>query len=89
MARQKSEYSRGRHPNTLATLLENSKNGGRPLAFNSPKKGRSVTMTDEGWEAIKLTAKEHGYKSISEFLERIARGELIVLSAEEQNLKSA
>ncbi len=76
MEEKGTKYARGKHPNTLASLKEEGYRGGRKCDFNERKKNRSVSMTDKGWELIKITAKEHGYKSISEFLENIARGEI-------------
>ncbi len=76
MGRKKSQYPPGRHPNTLASLKEKHYEGGRPCDFETPKKNRSVSLTDKAWENIKITAKKHGYKTTSEFLEMLGRGEI-------------
>ena len=76
MGRKKSQYPPGRHPNTLASLKEKHYEGGRPREFDTPKKARGVTLTDEAWDNIKVLAKERGYRSTSEFLEMLGRGEV-------------
>ncbi len=75
MEKKQTKYARGKHPNSLASLKKSS-HSGRPCQFNAPKKTRSITMTDEGWEGVKLAAKENGFKTLSEFLERVGRGEV-------------
>jgi hypothetical protein len=58
------------HPNSLANL------GTRPLLFEEKKKTRTVTVTEEGWKAIKQKAKDAGCSSISDFIEKVARGQI-------------
>ena len=76
MESKEKKYARGKHPNTLTSLKQSARNGGRPCQFNARKKTRSITMTDEGWEGVKLAAKEYGCKTLSEFLEMLGRGEV-------------
>lgn len=69
MARQK--YTQGEHPNSLANLTYHK---GRKRDFGERKKTRGVSLTDEGWNRMKLLAEEYGCSSVSEFLEKVARG---------------
>ncbi len=73
MASQKSQYPPGKHPNTLANLTYK---GGRPKAFDSPKKTRSVSVTEEGWEGLHPILKDLGFKGVSDFLEKVGRGQV-------------
>ena len=78
MENKAKKYPRGKHPNSLASLKESPRNGGRPRQFDGQKKSRSLSMTDEGWQGMKEAAKQYGYKSLSEFLEKWGRGEIKV-----------
>ena len=69
MSNQK--YSQGQHPNSLSNLTYRQ---GRKRDFGQRKKTRGVSLTDEGWENIKLLASKQGCSSVSDFLEKIARG---------------
>ncbi len=69
MARKK--YTPGEHPNSLANLTYHK---GRKSDFGERKKTRGVSLTDEGWNRMKLLAEEYGCSSVSEFLEKVARG---------------
>jgi hypothetical protein len=60
------------HQNSLANLQHN----GRPAAFGSKKKPRNLSLTEEGWAGISEMAKAAGCSSVSEFMERLGRGEL-------------
>lgn len=62
---------RGKHPNSLDNLTYN---GGRPKQYNSSKKTRTVTVTEEGWLGFDKLAKQHGCSSRSELLEKLGRG---------------
>ncbi|WP_238569034.1 hypothetical protein [Xenococcus sp. PCC 7305] len=62
---------RGRHPNSLDNLTYN---GGRPTQYDSSKKTRSVTVTEEGWVGFSQLAKQHGCSSRSELVEKLGRG---------------
>ena len=64
-------YSQGKHPHSLANL---NYRGGRPLTFDSLKKKRSVSVTEEGWTGLQPVIEELGCKSVSEFLEKVGRG---------------
>ena len=52
-----NNYSHGKHPNSLANL---NYRGGRPKTFDSSKKRRSVSVTEEGWEGSKPVIEELG-----------------------------
>ena len=62
---------RGRHPNSLENLTYN---GGRPTQYDSNKKTRSVTVTEQGWVGFAELAKQHGCSSRSELVEKLGRG---------------
>jgi hypothetical protein len=62
---------RGHHPNSKANLQ-----AGRPTAFDEKKKVRAVSVTQQGWTGITEMAEAFGCSSVSEFLERLGRGEL-------------
>ncbi len=64
-------YAQGKHPNSLANL---NYRGGRPKTFDSSKKRRSVSVTEEGWEGLQPVIEELGCKSVSDFLEKVGRG---------------
>ncbi len=66
-----NNYSHGKHPNSLANL---NYRGGRPKTFDSSKKRRSVSVTEEGWEGLQPVIEELGCKSVSDFLEKVGRG---------------
>jgi predicted CopG family antitoxin len=44
--------------------------------YGEEKKVRRVTITDTGWEALQALAKEKGLRSVSDLLEKIARGDI-------------
>ncbi len=64
---------RGKHPNSLANLTNRE---GRPIAFEEKKKVRAVSVTQQGWDGISEIATAKGCSSISEFLEKLGRGEV-------------
>ncbi len=77
------QYSPGKHPNSLANLKLGHSNAGRHKAFEDEnKKQRSLSVTDTGWNGIKLAAKKYGCKSVSEFIEKWGRGQLDLESGE-------
>ncbi len=61
------------HPNSLANLQHE----GRPLKRGSTKKHRRLTVTEEGWQGCVEISEELGI-SVSEILESLGRGELIL-----------
>lgn len=65
---------RGKHPNSLANLQHK----GRPVVFEEKKKVRTVSVTQTGWDGVFQAAEASGCSSISEFLERLGRGEVKV-----------
>ena len=62
--------ARGRHPNSLANLQSGQ------IKFEEKKKVRSVSVTQQGWNGIAQIAEASGCDSISEFLEKLGRGEV-------------
>jgi len=62
---------RGHHPNSKANLQ-----AGRPVAFDEKKKVRAVSVTQQGWTGIAQMAEAAGCASVSDFLEKLGRGEL-------------
>ena len=82
----KTNYARGENPNSLANLKPGY--GTKPRGFNSEeKKRRNLSVTETGWKGTQLTAREYGCKSVSEFLEKLGRGE-IDLSKKELDLSA-
>ena len=69
--KRKKHDGRGKHPNSLDNLTYN---GGRPKHYDSSKKTRTVTVTEEGWLGLDQLAKQHGFSSRSELLEKLGRG---------------
>lgn len=58
--------------------LKNLKRGGSNPSYPEPKKRRHLSVTETGWDKTKAIAKEQLKLSVSEMLEKIGRGELIV-----------
>lgn len=59
------------HPNSLANL------SGRPKAYlNEDKRRRSLTVTDTGWEGAQPIIRQAGCASVSEFIEKLGRGQI-------------
>ncbi len=65
------KFPKGQHPNSLANLTYHK---GRKSNYGTPKSKRGVTLTDEGWNGIKVLAEQHGCSSVSDFLEKVGRG---------------
>ena len=63
--------------------LKNLTNSGSKQRYNEQKKRRQLSITDTGWNASKAIAKEQHQLSVLEMLEKIGRGELLVVRAEE------
>ena len=82
----KSQYSPGQNPKSLANL--NLGRGKKPRGFgNEDKKQRSLSVTDTGWQGMKLLSKRYGCKSVSEFMEKAGRG-LLDLNEEQLDLSA-
>jgi hypothetical protein len=64
------KYKLGEHPHSKANLTYHE---GRPRLYSEPKKNRTLCLTEQGWGELKLLAKELGYSSVSDFVEKIAR----------------
>lgn len=67
-----------------AKSLGNLKPGespGRGLMYDTRKIQHTVTVTSDGWDGVKVVAENQGV-SVSEFLEKIGRGQLAVLDTE-------
>lgn len=54
--------------------LKNLEVGSKPK-HGTPKRPRSVSLTDDGWQGLKDLAKERNI-SLAEFLELIGRGKI-------------
>jgi hypothetical protein len=61
--------------------LENLRHEGRPPAFEEEKKRRTLTVTDSGWDGAMAVAKGLECRGVSELLELIGRGQLLVVDA--------
>ena len=59
--------------------LENLRHEGRPPAFDEEKKRRTLTVTESGWEGAMSVAQALDCRGISELIELIGRGQLLVL----------
>lgn len=69
---QEKKIKPGKHPNSL----QNLKLGGNKLRYEQPKKRRSISLTDDGWEMCRQLSKQNFGLSVSEFMEQLARGEI-------------
>ena len=70
------QYSRGQNPNSIKALKEKGRHEGRPKAevvYGEPKKRRTLSVTQSGWEQSLAKIKQMGYGSVSEFLEEWGR----------------
>ena len=70
-------YAPGHHPHSQANLTYHE---GRPKAFGAQKKKRNLTVTEEGWEGLQPIILELGCESVSEFLEKVGRGQVKILA---------
>jgi hypothetical protein len=61
------------NPNSLANLTYRE---GRPAIFGVKKKQRTITVTEEGWEGARQAIEAAGCNSVSDFLEKLGRGEV-------------
>ena len=61
---------RGQHQNSLANLRPQKK------IYEEEKKKRTLSVTESGWTGVAEVALSTGCKSVSEFLEKLGRGEL-------------
>ena len=68
--------ARGQHPNSLKNL-ENPIRTGRTKKYGD-RKERKVLVSQQGWEGSLSAAKEAGCSGISELLERLGRGEIVL-----------
>ncbi len=72
MQKKKAKYEVGKNPASLANLSRD----GRPKSeevYGEPKRRRTLTVTDSGWEATTVLVKSLGFSSVSEFLEEYGR----------------
>lgn len=72
MRNKKSEYPVGKNPNSLSNLIHE----GRPSAkdiYGEPKKKRTLSVTESGWQMTARYIKSLGYSSVSEYLEDLGR----------------
>ena len=70
-----TKYSPGKNPNSLANLKLGQ--GTKPRGFDcEEKKRRNLSVTETGWQGTQSVVKQYGCKSVSEFLEKLGRGQL-------------
>lgn len=74
--KKKPEYPAGKNPKSLANLNREGRPSGEEV-YGEPKKKRTLTVTQGGWEGVVRAAKAAGCNSVSEYLERLGRGEII------------
>ncbi len=67
------KYTTGKHPHSLANLTYR---GGRPQEYGQEKKRRTLTVTEAGWEGATAAIEKLGCNSVSEFLEKLGRGDI-------------
>ena len=65
------------HQNSLANLKPN-RSGSKPK-YGEPKKKRTITVTDEGWDRVRQLMKGEYGMSLSEAIEQLARGEYMLV----------
>ncbi|MEM8809656.1 MAG: hypothetical protein AAGF01_26840 [Cyanobacteria bacterium P01_G01_bin.38] len=54
-----------------------------PTPAPEPKRRCTVTVTEKGWHGARVVAEAAGCRSISELLEKVARGELAVINSDQ------
>lgn len=64
--------------------LRNLTNSGSTQRYPEPKERRQLSVTKTGWNSAKAIAKKELKLSVSEMIEKIGRGELIVIRNEEE-----
>jgi hypothetical protein len=69
---------RGTHKNSIQNLTHE----GRPPDYDEPKTGHRVTVTQTGWLGAKKLIGSMDM-SVSEFLEKLGRGEIVVMQSQE------
>ena len=69
---QEKKVKPGKHPNSLKNL----KLGGNKLRYEQPKKQRCISLTDDGWDKCRQSIRKNLDLSVSEFMERLGRGEI-------------
>ncbi len=79
----KSRYAPGKNPRSMANLIHE----GRPSSeeiYGEPKKKRTLSVTESGWENVQEIAKVSGCSSVSDLLERLARGHLSLVQMQSE-----
>lgn len=67
-------YKRGKNPLSQKNL---NRQGSEPR-YEEKKKPRSLVATDRGWEGTKKIASQQFGLSVSELIDQIGRGKLVV-----------
>lgn len=75
MVKKKSEYSSGKNPKSLENLIHEGRPSGEQV-YGEPKKKRTLTVTESGWQGLIKASKADGCTSVSEYLEKIGRGQI-------------
>jgi hypothetical protein len=73
-AKTKSNYSVGKNPESLKNLNRDGRPSGEEI-YGEPKKKRTLTVTESGWQGAVKAVRALGYSSVSEYLERFGRQE--------------
>ncbi|NEP09740.1 MAG: hypothetical protein F6K14_05850 [Symploca sp. SIO2C1] len=66
--------------------LKNLTHDGRPTIHNERKTTHNISITPTGWSGLNKIAKSMGYSSVSEFIERVGRGEVNLKPKVDTNL---
>ena len=80
----KKKYRVGENPNSLAALDKHRYSDGRPHIYDTPKKQRYLSVTQEGWEGVQQLARAAGCNSVSDLLEKLGRGQINELPREQE-----
>jgi hypothetical protein len=69
---------KGSNPKSRQNLTRD----GRPMDYNEPKRDRRLTVTETGWTGAKRLIGSMDM-SVSDFLEKLGRGQIIVMQTQE------
>jgi hypothetical protein len=66
-----------KNPNSLKNLIHEGRPSSKQV-YGEPKVQRTLTVTETGWKGAVAAIKAAGYGSISDYLEKIGRGQEIL-----------
>lgn len=75
MTKPKTSDLRGTNPKSLENLIHEGRPSGEEV-YGEPKKKRTLTVTESGWQGAVKAAKAAGCSSVSEYLEKLGRGQV-------------